>query len=434
MASEVLDRPGFAPADADLVRLSEGYPSWLLDRRRSALSSHHAQGIPTVKHEEWKYTSLRGWSEVAFNAPVRVTVDSDAIAPYLHGLEDAIRLVFVNGFFDQGLSTLDSVAGLEVSTLADADPAVLEKHLGAYAKVEEFTFVALNTAAFASGTFVRVRRNAVIERPIHIVHLTVASDSPQASYPRTLVIAESGSQAKVVETFATVGDHPGFSNAVTEVYVESNAHLEMVKAQLETETSFHIAATEAKVERDGTFLTYNVTLGGALTRNDINVYLNGENGHVRMDGVYALTGDQHCDNHTRLDHAMPHCDSFEVYKGVLDGKSTGVFNGKIFVHLDAQKTDAKQTNQALLLSPTATINTKPQLEIFADDVKCTHGATVGQLRSDALFYLRARGIPAAKARALLVYAFAAEVIEKITLDPLRNDLERRLFEKLGTEV
>lgn len=407
-------------------------PNWLGDLRASAQSRHDALGIPTMKHEEWKYTSLRGLNASTFAPASFVPVALEQVQPYLLGLTDALRIVFVNGYYSEELTTsLRGVDGLEIRTLncvIGGEPEKVTPFLGQIATYDDMTFAAKNTAQFSDGAYIRIARNASIERPVQVLFINTAGVECN---PRLLIHAEPGSKATVIETYASIGEDTGFTNAVCEVYVEQNAHLELVKAQLESPTSFHIALCQAKQERDSTFLTYNVTLGGHLTRNDINVFLNGENCHCRMDGIYALDNEQVCDNHTRLDHAFPNCDSFEVYKGVLDGHSTGVFNGKIYVHEHAQKTDAKQTNQALLLSPTATINTKPQLEIFADDVKCTHGATVGQLRSDALFYLRSRGIPEADARALLVYAFAAEVLEKISVESVRNDLEQRLFTKLG---
>lgn len=426
--SLTLERSAFS------INEGSGFPDWLAEKRRSAFASYQALGIPTTKDEEWKYTSLRTFSETPFTQAERTSLTEADIAPFLVGLEDAVRIVFVNGFYDEGLTTsLSTVEGLEVRTLrcVGGDPSgKLQTRFGTLVKDSEFTFGALNTAAFEEGAYVQIHRRATIERPVHLLFL---STGPVATFPRILVHAEAGSRAALVETYGTIGDAAGFTCSVVETFVESNAHLELTKAQLENESTFHIALHEAKVEQDGTFLTFNVTLGGHLTRNDINVFLNGQNVHARMDGVYVLRGDQHCDNHTRLDHAFPHCDSFEVYKGVLDDRSSGVFNGKIFVYEDAQKTDAKQTNQALLLSPTATFDTKPQLEIFADDVKCTHGATVGQLRKDALFYLRSRGVGEAEAKALLVYAFAAEVLEKISLEGLRTELERRMFEKLGVD-
>ncbi|HRI44386.1 MAG TPA: Fe-S cluster assembly protein SufD [Fimbriimonadaceae bacterium] len=396
-----------------LARRHSGFEA-LRERGRAVFSS---RGIPTTKDEEWKYTSLRELTEATFHPSETRDGKDDAY----RFASDAVRITLVNGVWIPSGAPLPS--GLEVRRVENGDA-----QFGALANLEAHPFAALNTAVFESAVLIRIARNALIEAPIEIVHLT---GSRAAAAPRLLVVAEEGSKATLIETYASIGEDAGFSNAVVEVFVAANAQLEHVKVQRENLNSFHIALTKARQERDSTYRHFSVTYGGRLTRNDLEVFLDGSNLHCRLDGIYVLDGEQIADNHTRLDHAYPQCDSFEVYKGVLDGRSRGVFNGKIYVHQDAQKTDAKQTNQAILLSPEATIDTKPQLEIYADDVKCTHGATVGQMREDALFYLRSRGIPGDQARALLVYAFAAEVLEKIECQPVRVALERLLFEKLA---
>lgn len=413
MSTELQERAS-TPFDTWLARRPAGFEP-LRERGKAAFA---ARGIPTTKDEEWKYTSLRELAEESFVPGESQPASSE---PYRYASK-AIRVTLVNGAWIPDAGPLPD--GLEIRLVEEGDRA-----LGSLIDLDSHPFAALNSAVFESALLVRIARNAVIERPIEIVHLTTEG---ACAAPRLLVLAEEGSQATLVETYASIGEGASFSNAVVEVFVAPNAQIEHVKVQRENLNAFHIALTRAKQSRDSTYRHFSVTYGGHLTRNDLEVFLDGPNLHCRLDGIYVLGGDQLADNHTRLDHAYPHCDSFEVYKGVLDGRSRGVFNGKIFVHQDAQKTDAKQTNQAILLSPEATIDTKPQLEIFADDVKCTHGATVGQMREDALFYLRSRGIPAGQARALLVYAFAAEVLEKIECEPVREELERLLFEKLGT--
>jgi Fe-S cluster assembly protein SufD len=416
------------------------------DLQARALDLHLRQPMPDAKDEEWRYTPLRALREGTF--ALGSTAPAEAVP--LAGL-DQVRLTFVNGVYEAGLST-GSAEGLEVMPLetALADPAIASK-LGQLAALEERAFhvsahrgslrrpalgalAALNTAAFRSGAFLRVAKGARIAPVVHLAFLSTGADGPTAvNFPRTLVLADEGCRFELLETYASIGDGPAYTNAVTEVFAGPGAHLEHVKLQIENEATLHTGHTEVLQERDSTYLGFAVTYGGHTTRNDLNVFLNGQNLHSRIDGVVCLDGHQHADNHTRLDHAHPNCDSFEVYKHVLAGRSTAVFNGKIFVHQDAQKTDAKQTNQALLLSRDATMDTKPQLEIFADDVKCTHGATVGQLRQDALFYLRSRGLGEAQARAILVYAFAAEVLEKIRHEGIREALEAMLYAKLGVE-
>lgn len=411
MATDLQER-AIAPFDAWLADRRSGFEA-LRERGRAAFA---ARGIPTTKDEEWKYTSLRELSETTFQ-PVETRSGIPEGPVYA---SDAVRITLVDGVWQPGEGELPP--GLEVRLVESTD-----ERFGVLADLDAHPFAALNTAVFDSAVLVKIAANAIIERPIELVHWSASGTSA----PRILVIAEEGARATLVETYASIGEAASFTNAVVEVFVAKNAQIEHIKVQRENLSSFHIALTKARQERDSTYRHFSVTYGGHLTRNDLEVFLDGSNLHCRLDGIYVLEGDQLADNHTRLDHAYPHCDSFEVYKGVLDGRSRGVFNGKIFVHQDAQKTDAKQTNQAILLSPEATIDTKPQLEIYADDVKCTHGATVGQMREDALFYLRSRGIPRDQARALLVYAFAAEVLEKIECEPVRVELERLLFEKLA---
>lgn len=433
--SQVMDRTDM-PLGGFLAEV-EGFES-LQALREKALQDHLSLGIPTTKDEEWKYTSLRNLTEQYFTQSGRLPVTEEQMLHFAYGDLEQIRIVFINGHYDEGLTnSLSHVPGLTIKTLqcaADTAPHLLE-NLGKHTKTEEFTFGALNTAKFSDGVVIHLAKNTVVDTPIHVLNLTTAdvNNATGVSMPRILFLAESGSKATLVESYGSVGKGATLSNAVVEVVVEPNAWVEHVKVTRESLDSTHIGLTNVMQERDSTYLHYNVILGGKLTRNDINIFLNGSNVHTRMDGVTILDGNQHADNHTRLDHAYPHCDSFEVYKHVLDGESTGVFNGKIYVHQDAQKTDAKQTNQTLLMSPTATINSKPQLEIYADDVKCTHGATVGNLDQMPLFYLQSRGIPKRRAEAIMVYAFAAEVLERISNEDLRARLEELLYDKLDVE-
>jgi len=308
------------------------------------------------------------------------------------------------------------------------DLQVVKDHLGQIALIESHTFAALNTAIFEDGVLLQVGKSAIIEPLIEIVH--VSTESGGASAPRLVLVAEANSAVRVIETFVTSGAEKCLTLPVTEAFIGPGAVVEHVKFQIESPTAYHVSLWQAVQARDSDYRAYNIVFGGAIARTDQNVVLDGEGITTRMDGVVVATGEQLIDNHTRLDHAKPNCNSFEIYKQIIDDKAACVFNGKIFVHLDAQKTDAKQTNKALLLSKEASINSKPQLEIFADDVKCTHGATVGQLDDQALFYLQSRGIPKAEAEAMLVYAFAAEVVELIGDEQVKQGLEKKLFEKL----
>ncbi len=355
---------------------------------------------------------------------------ADALAHYSYDGMTGTQLVFVNGHFQAGLSSQEFPAGVTVSTLAaamDASPELMEAHLGRYAKFTTQAFVALNTAALEDGAFVHLSRSAVVEEPIHLLFLSTPHGGPTVSHPRTLVIAEENSQATLVESYSGTPGAVYFTNAVTEVVAAENAVLDHYKVQRESIKAYHVATMQLHLARSANFASHSVGLGGLLVRNDANAYLGGEGIECTLNGVYLGNDRQLIDNHTEIDHAMPHCNSHEIYKGILDGHSRGVFNGKIFVREDAQKTDAKQTNQTLLLSPTAQIDTKPQLEIFADDVKCTHGATIGQLSDEALFYLRARGIPKDNARALLTYAFASDIVSRIKVDAVRAQLDQVLL-------
>lgn len=407
-----------------------GEPEWLTHLRREGIGRFMVAGFPTLRDEEWKYTSVAPIVETEF-APGPYDPDglnAERIQELTFDDSGCIRLVFVNGHFSRELSFLDSLPnGLLVSSLSEAlgsNVKTLEQHVGAYVDRERHPFSALNTALFTDGALIEIRSDAVIENPIHVIfHSTAAA--PIASHPRLLIIADANSQATIIESW--IGNGTYFSNAVVEVSAGENAVVDHYKVNQESGEAFHVAAMAVRLERNSRFITYNITLGGRLVRNDVEAWMGGEGAEATLNGLYLTSGNQHVDNHTRIDHAVPNCPSHELYKGILDGKSTGVFNGKIFVHKDAQKTDAKQTNQNLLLSRDATINTKPQLEIFADDVRCTHGATIGRLDEDALFYLRARGIGKDEARALLTFAFASDILGRIRVEKLRERLEQVVF-------
>jgi Fe-S cluster assembly protein SufD len=277
--------------------------------------------------------------------------------------------------------------------------------------------------------FIYLPRGTVLREPLHLVYVALAGDEPTVLHPRTLIVCESNTQATVVQSYLSPAEDQAvtFTNAVTEIVLGPNAHVDHVKVQRENKQAFHFETLHVQHDRGSNFASQAITLGGGLARNEIKAVLDGEGCECTLNGLYAADGSQHIDNRTSIDHAKPHCASHELYKGILDGKSRGVFNGKIFVRQDAQKTDAKQTNKTLLLSDEATINTKPQLEIFADDVKCTHGATIGQLAGDAIFYLRTRGIGLDQARAILTYAFADDILQHIKVAPLRVELENHFL-------
>lgn len=407
-------------------------PTWLVELRDRGTAIHRELGVPTTKNEEWKYTPLRSLAGVNWNpgepGPAVFSVEPTQYA------ETTIRVVLVNGRFDRNLSQVPVIPGMTLMSMRDAvyEKPEVATHLGQIAKIDDHTFAALNSAVFVDGVYLHLKAGAAVEPVIEIVHVT--SGDGMVIAPRILIVAEENSTAKVIEQYCSDGDSTNLTVPVTEVFVSKHANLEHVRLQDESLSSYHVALWETKQAGESEYRSYNVAFGGGLARLDQNIDLNGEHITTRLDGVVVARGEQVIDNHTKLDHALPNCNSFEIYKQIIDDKATVVFNGKIFVHQDAQKTDAKQTNQALLLSPNATINSKPQLEIFADDVKCTHGATVGQIEETFRFYMRSRGIPKATADAILVYAFAAEVLELMSDDTMRERLERRLYSKLGIDL
>jgi Fe-S cluster assembly protein SufD len=421
-------------------RFREGSPPWLESLRRAAAARFAELGLPTTRDEEWRFTKVAPLAGVPFepvgSEPGTLAPDQfDRVAPLP---ADRPRAVLVDGRYSPELSSAGRLPeGVTLMSLAEAlrtQPESIEPRLGKNAVYREHAFVALNTAMVEDGVFLYVPRGVVVEEPIHLVHVWTASGEPRMTHPRNLIVLDRHAAATVVESYRSEGEGVDFTNAVSEVFLYENSSLAHFKVQRESRRAFHFATTHVRQERDSSFLSQYVSLGGALVRNETNVLLAGENCQATLDGLYVASGTQHVDSRTRIDHAKPHCTSHELYKGILDGRAEGVFSGKIFVHPDAQKTDARQTNQALLLSDDAVINTKPQLEIFADDVKCTHGATVGQLDRESLFYLRSRGIPQEKARDLLVYAFANDVVRRIVVPEVRAELEETLLSSRGLPV
>ena len=405
-------------------------PLWLPPLQRAAQSRFAELGFPGRQDEEWRFTDVRPIAEIPFG---RASHDADAAAAVAaFAFEGIAQIVFVNGRYRSELSTVGALPGgakvLPLSEALRAHASLLEPHLGRYTEFEHAPFAALNTALFDEGAFVYLPRGTAVDQPIHLLY--VATESNSGSHPRTLIVAEENSQATLVESYAGAENVVYFTNAVTEVVLGEHALVDHYKLQRESDSAFHIAQMNVRLKRSSVFSSHSITFGGAITRNDVNAFLAGEFIECTLNGLYLGDGRRVVDNHTSIDHAMPYCNSHEIYKGILDGHSRGVFNGKIFVRQDAQKTDAKQTNRTLLLSEGAQINTKPQLEIFADDVKCTHGATVGQLNENQLFYLRARGIPLEDARALLVYAFAGEIVSRIKVEPVRDALDKQLLSRL----
>jgi Fe-S cluster assembly protein SufD len=410
--------------------------SWVHSIRKDALSKFNELGFPTIRNEEWKYTNITPIAKEQFKTVSKLEksrMPVELVHSYSYNNLDCHLLVFIDGHMSRDLSRIVVPQHVRVESLADAlaaDSEVVRRHLARYANFEHNAFTALSTAFLNDGAFIHVPDNTILDKPIHLLFLSSGRKDPFVTYPRNLIVIGKNSEASVIETYAGEVDNIYLTNSVTEVFVDEYAILEHYKIQEESERAYHIASTHVYHRAKSTFSSNSISLGGSITRNNPTAVLDAEGVESTLNGLYLGTGKQLIDNHTTIDHAKPHCNSHELYKGILDGQARGVFNGKIFVRLDAQKTDAKQTNKALLLSDTATVDTKPQLEIFADDVKCTHGATIGQLDENALFYLQSRGIERTLARDILTYAFASDVIDRIKIKNIRDYLHHKVLIKL----
>ncbi len=414
-------------------------PDWLEPVRRSAMERFARTGFPPTRDEEWRFTPIAPIVQGSWRppGPTPVDVSRAQLDPFIFGHAEWITLVFVNGAYSETLSAVGELpaGGVRIGSLSGAlrsDGILLQGHLTRHAPIEASPFTALNTAFLRDGGLVYVPAGVDLARPVHLVFVTTADAGGTVTHPRNLLVVERGARASVIESYVTLA--PGqtyWTNPVTEVAVGAASWLEHTRIQRESERAYHIGLTQVDQQRDSHYRSFSLAMGGALARHNLHVRLNDENIETLMYGLYLTRGEQSVDNHTAIYHDQPNCRSWEVYKGVLDGRSRGVFNGKVFVKPEAQKTDAKQTNRNVLLGDHARVNTKPQLEIFADDVKCTHGATVGKLDEVALFYARSRGLPAAAAERLLLYAFAAEVVDEVALAPVRAELDRLILERLG---
>jgi Fe-S cluster assembly protein SufD len=433
--TQVAEKPTvFATA---LEQRPEGGPRWLEDLRSRGAARFAALGIPTVRDEEWRFTNAAPIGAVDFAPAGQISGTAERLTGFAY-TDAPVRLVIVNGRFDTTLSRTKGLPqGVHSGSLAAAmkdDADVVQRYFGQLADFTNRSFVALNTAFVQDGAFVHIADGVVVDTPIHVIFVSGADGSTVMAHPRTLIVAGANAQARVIESYIGARGEAYFTNAVSEIFVGENAGIDHYKVQEESLDAFHVGSLHAHTSRSARFSSHSFTLGGRLARNDTFAILDGEGGDCTLNGLYLADRERLVDNHTTIDHAKPHCGSHEVYKGILGGASRAVFNGKIIVRQDAQKTDAKQTNRALLLTDGATINTKPQLEIFADDVKCTHGAAIGQLDDEAIFYLRARGLTYAEARDMLIHAFAAQILEGVRVEPLRAALEAELFEQLAKDL
>ncbi|HEU4929347.1 MAG TPA: Fe-S cluster assembly protein SufD [Candidatus Krumholzibacteria bacterium] len=420
-------------AELEPVLRSSG-PAWLHELRREGIDRFTELGFPSLKEEEWRFTRTRPIAEVDFRPAEKAPpIDAKILVARTFDDSQCHRLVLLNGRFDPSLSRISELPrGVRIGSLAEAlrqDGDRIRELLKRGTRDSQ-RFAALNTAFLLDGVYIEIPEGVALDRPIHVVYVTSSSSAPTMTHPRVVIVAAKNSDAVVVESFFGAGEGAYFTNAVAQIDVGENAGLRHYRVQRESTASFHVGFQHAVLAKSARFATLSVTMGGSLVRNDIHTMLEGEGIDARVDGLYLAGARQHVDNHTFIRHGQPHCHSFELYKGILDDKARGVFNGRIFVDPVAQKTDAKQENNCMLLSDEARINSNPQLEIFADDVKCTHGAAIGKTDDTAIFYLRSRGIPHAEARDLMVYAFASEVLERIELEPLKRRLEGDLFDWL----
>jgi Fe-S cluster assembly protein SufD len=426
----------------------KGGPRWLQDLRERGSERFAALGFPSVREEEWRFTPVTPIASGEFHlARVAPALTEADLTGYVYA-DAPVRIVIVNGRFAPELSRTPGLpAGVRAGSLAAAISERADdvaRFLGRLADLSARPFVALNTAFIDDGAFVQIPAGVKLDVPIQVLFVSTngtpsaqgsaTPDAPTMTHPRVLIVAGESSQSRIVETYVGPRGETYFANGVTEVFVGENAVLEHYKVQEESVQAFHVGSMHVHAARSSTFLSHSFTLGGRLVRNDVIATLDGEGAECTLNGLYLADGERLVDNHTLIDHAKPHCPSHEVYKGILGGRARAVFNGKIIVRPDAQKTDAKQTNRALLLTDDASINTKPQLEIFADDVKCTHGAAIGQLDEDAIFYLRARGLTFFEARDMLIHAFAGEILERVQVEPLRSALEAELYAQLAKDL
>ena len=408
--------------------------AWLRGVRRAGIDAFSRSGFPTQRHEHWKYTNVSAIEKRSFElaAPSsRAAAGLDERLPYG---DAAPRLVVVDGRVDRELSDLRALPpGVRIedfTRVVEHDSGFLEGRLGHIVSPEKTAFTALNAAFMDSGAVVRVVPETVVDAPVHLVFVSGSHERERAYSPRIVIAAGAGSRIAVVEHFIGLDDTVYLDNVVTEVEIAPGAAVEHYKVQQASVGAYHVAALEAKLAAGASFHSWAVSLGARLSRHDIDVTLDHEHARCSLDGLYVANGRQHVDFHTNVEHAAPRCESHEYYKGIAGGRGRGVFNGRVHVHRDAQKTEAHQTNRNLLLSRNAEIDTKPQLEIHADDVKCSHGATIGQLDEQMLFYLRSRGIPESAARGMLTYGFARDVVDRIARPELRESIGATVLEHL----
>lgn len=404
--------------------------------RKDAFKALKENGFPAPKDEEYKFTNLTKALEknIDFESTTPApSVTSEQIELVKIPNLDAYNIVFINGEFSAENSDKFSIEGLDISSFEQAagnDANNVAKYFGKQANFQNDAFVALNTAFSQNGAVITVKDNVVIDKPIALYFVSDGAQSQPIYNTRNIIVIGQSAQVTILEKFDTLGKEKSFTNAVNEIFVAENANAKYFKIENDVAATYHVSNVNVAQERNSRFTSNTIALNGAMVRNNLDIKLNGEGCESYMNGLYVLGEKTHVDNHTVVDHIMPNCYSNELYKGIMDDKSKGVFNGKIFVREDAQKTNAFQSNKNILMTDDATMNTKPQLEIWADDVKCSHGCTTGQLDQDAMFYLQARGIRKERARAILLHAFAIDVIENFEIKAIQDYVEEIITARL----
>lgn len=438
--SAVKEKSIYADAFGEFAtRAHEGEPAWVARLREGAFARFEELGFPTTDDEEWKYTNVSAVARAEFGpAGGSTKLESVAVEPFISAEAKQSRLVFVDGIFSRELSSLEAMAEGVVAedlgaALAGEHAEILWEHLGRLSGEGSDAFSALNTAFLGGGAFLHVAKGVEPGAPVQLLFVSTA-ESEAATFPRVLVVAERDSRLDLIETYASVGEAAYLTDAVVEVFVGEGARVTHYKVQDEGAAAYHVASTRAELSRSSYYDLTTVTLGAQLSRHNIEILLESEGAECRVDGLYIVGTGQHADTHSLIDHRVPNCASRQNYKGILDGRSRAVFNGRVFVREDARGTDAQQSNKNLLLSREARVDTKPQLEIYNDDVKCSHGATVGQLDEEELFYLLSRGLHEDLARNLLTYGFAEEVVERIKFESIRAQLDEAILNRLHARL
>ena len=398
--------------------------------RKEAIAIFADLDFPNLHQEDWRFTDISPILKYNFTYPdkeFKLSAVSNQLSAFSFNGMESHNVVFVNGFYSQDLSTiLPLPKGTVLGSLADAlnqnSNSTGNSQLAIRNPQSDNIFTVLNMAFAVDGAFIYIPENTIVEKPIHLIFIS-HGEGKTISQPRNVIVAGKNSQAKIIEHYVSTGEDIYFTNAVTEVFLDENSNIETIKIQSESTNAYHVATTEISLESNANYESQAVSLGASIYRHDLNVVLRGEGGNASLEGLYLTSSSQLSDTHSLIDHAAPHCTSHENYKGILDDNSRGVFNGKIMVRKGAQQTNSYQENRNIILSNDAKVDTKPQLEIFADDVKCSHGATVGQLNKESIFYLRSRGIGEEEAKLILIYAFANDVLKNIKIEEIRDSLE-----------